>query len=114
MSLVSSVRHASPPQPTNPLTGSCLKAILASIAKVKTALSLQDSVVERMDRLARELNTSRSQLFSRAVDEFLRRYEGQALLEAINRACDSPPDPEEEARRRAMRSKQRRLVEGEW
>ena len=84
------------------------------MAKIKTALSLQESVVERMDRLARELNTSRSQLFSRAADEFLRRYESQALLDAINRACDDPPDPEEEAGQRVMRSKQRRLMEGEW
>jgi antitoxin MazE6 len=98
----------------SPLTGFCLKAILLSMAKIKTALSLQESVVERMDRLARELNTSRSQLFSRAADEFLRRYEGQALLDAINRACDGPPDPEEGARRGAMRNKQRRFMDGEW
>lgn len=40
-----------------------------------------------------------------------RRDEGQALLDAINRACDGPPDPEEEAGRRAMQWKQRRLIE---
>ena len=41
--------------------------------------------------------------------------EGQALLEAINRACaDDSPDPEEVVRRQAMQAKQRRLVEGEW
>jgi len=84
------------------------------MAKVKTAISLQDSLVERMDKLARELNVSRSQLFTRAADEFLRRHEGPALLEAINQACDDHPDPEEESRRQAMRLKQRQLVEGEW
>jgi hypothetical protein len=41
--------------------------------------------------------------------------EGGALFEAINRAYrDDSPDPEEAARRRAMRDKQRRLVTGEW
>ena len=82
--------------------------------KIKTAVSLQESLVERLDKLARELNISRSQLFSRAADEFLRRHETQALLEAINRALEDGPDPGEKARLRAMRNKQRRLVEGEW
>ena len=53
------------------------------MAKIKTAISLQDSLVERLDRLARELNISRSQLFSRAADEFLQRHESQALLDGL-------------------------------
>jgi predicted transcriptional regulator len=84
------------------------------MAKVKTAISLQGSLVERLDRLARELNISRSQLFSRAADEFLQRHESQALLDAINRAYDDSPDQEEITERKAMRNKQRRLMEGEW
>ena len=84
------------------------------MAKVKTAISLQETLVERIDRLARELNVSRSQLFSRAADEFLQRHESQALLDAINRAYDDSPDQEEVIRERGMRDKQRRLVEGEW
>jgi metal-responsive CopG/Arc/MetJ family transcriptional regulator len=82
--------------------------------KVKTAVSLQESLVERLDKLARELNISRSQLFSRAADEFLRRHEAPALLDAINRALEDDPQSEEKARVRAMRNKHRRLVEGEW
>ncbi|MFY9822059.1 MAG: hypothetical protein WAM82_11805 [Thermoanaerobaculia bacterium] len=39
---------------------------------------------------------------------------GVALLEAINRALENDPQTEEKARVRAMRDKQRRLVEGEW
>lgn len=41
-------------------------------------------------------------------------WSDRALLEAINRACDDSPDPDEVARQRAMRDKQRRLMEGEW
>lgn len=84
------------------------------MAKVKAAISLQDSLIERMDKLARELNVSRSQLFSLAADEFLRRHESQILLEAINHACDGLPDRDAGLQRRAMRDKQRRLMEGEW
>jgi len=82
--------------------------------KVKTAITLQGSLVERLDTLARELNISRSQLFSRAADEFLRRHEAPALLEAINRALEDDPQLEEKDRVRAMRKKHRQLVESEW
>jgi predicted transcriptional regulator len=84
------------------------------MAKVKAAISLQDSLIERMDKLAHELNLSRSQLFTLAADEFLRRHESQILLEAINRACDDLPDREADPQRQAMRDRQRRLMEGEW
>ena len=80
--------------------------------KVKTAVSLQKSLVERLDKLARERHVSRSQLFSRAADEFLRRHEAPALLEAINRALEDDPQTEERARVRAMREwPQERLIE---
>jgi metal-responsive CopG/Arc/MetJ family transcriptional regulator len=84
------------------------------MAKIKTAISLQDSLAERMDRLARELSVSRSQLFSQAADEFLQRHESQVLLDAINRACEGSSAEEALPQRQAMRNKQRRLVEGEW
>ncbi|HSG39174.1 MAG TPA: CopG family transcriptional regulator [Thermoanaerobaculia bacterium] len=84
------------------------------MAEIKTEISLQDSLVERMDKLARELHTSRNQLFTRAAHEFLQRQESQALLEAINRAYDDQPDPEEQTRQQAMKDKQRRLMDGEW
>lgn len=84
------------------------------MAKIKTAISLQHSLAERMDKLARELSVSRSQLFSQAADEFLQRHESQALLDAINRACDGSSAEETLPQRQAMRNQQRRLVEGEW
>jgi len=84
------------------------------MAKVKRAILVQESLVERMDKLARELNVSRSQLFSLAADEFLQRHEGGDLLEAINRAYETALDPQEREQQQAMRHKQRRLMQGEW
>jgi metal-responsive CopG/Arc/MetJ family transcriptional regulator len=88
----------------------------SSMAKIeaKTAILVQQSLLERMDKLARELNISRSQLFARAVDEFLRRHQGEDLVEALNRAYESSSDPEEEEQMRRMRHLHRRAVEGEW
>jgi metal-responsive CopG/Arc/MetJ family transcriptional regulator len=81
---------------------------------VKTAISMQKSLFEQVDALARELNISRSQLFVLAVEDFIRRYENQQLFERINAAYEDTPDPDEQALRRRMRRLHRQIVEGEW
>lgn len=84
------------------------------MAIVKTAISIQESLFERADALAEQLHLSRSQLFSRALDEFLKKHETRRLREAIDAALEGEPDPGEEERMRLMRRKQRRHVEGQW
>ncbi len=64
---------------------------------IKTAISLEESLFERVDALAKELNISRSHLFALAAQEFIERHENQHLLEAINAAYDDLPDPHERA-----------------
>lgn len=82
---------------------------------VKTAISLPEPLFERADAFARQQKISRSQLFVRAVEEFLRRHESQTLLEALNRVYeDVSPTPEEKEIRRLMQQKQRKMVKGEW
>ena len=82
---------------------------------VKTAISLPGPLFERADAFARQQSISRSQLFARAVEEFLRRHESQALLEALNRVYENySPTPEEKEVRRLMKQKQRDMVKGEW
>jgi len=81
---------------------------------VKTAISLQDTLLKQIDALARELDISRSRLFVLAVEEFLQRYQNQKLLEAINAAYDDLPDPEEQTLHQKRRSQHRQLVEGQW
>ena len=41
---------------------------------MKTAVSIPDDVFEEAERLATELKTSRSQLYSRALQEFVARH----------------------------------------
>ena len=86
------------------------------MAIVKTAISLQESLFERADALARQLHLSRSQLFSRALDEFLKRHESRMLLDAINRSLEgeAQPDEVELEHVRRMRGIQRKRVEGQW
>lgn len=89
------------------------RLILPWMAIVKTAISIQESLFDRADALAKQLHLSRSQLFARALDEFL-KHESRKLLDAINSALEGEPDPGEEERMRLMRRKQRRLAEGQW
>ena len=84
------------------------------MAIVKTAISLQESLFERADDLARQLHLSRSQLFARALDDFLKRHESRRLLDAINNALEDEPDPAEKERLAGMRRIQRKRVEDQW
>ena len=66
------------------------------MATVKTAISLPKPLFQQAETVAHELQISRSQLFARAVAEFVKRYERQAMVEAINRAFEEDPPTAEE------------------
>lgn len=84
------------------------------MAIVKTAISIQENLFERADALARQLHLSRSQIFARALDEFLDRHESRLLLEAINRSLEGEPEPSEKEHLRRMHHVQRRRLENQW
>jgi metal-responsive CopG/Arc/MetJ family transcriptional regulator len=84
------------------------------MANVKTAISINQTLFDQVNRLADELDVSRSHLFVMAVEEFIQRYENQELLDQINRAYDDLPLGGEEQLQRALRRHHRNLVEGEW
>ena len=84
------------------------------MATVKTAISLPEPLFHRAENVAHELQISRSQLVATAIDEFVKRYERRALIEAINRAYEEdPPTPEEKNLLQGIREKQRKLLESE-
>jgi metal-responsive CopG/Arc/MetJ family transcriptional regulator len=84
------------------------------MANVKTAISIQQSLFEQVEALARELHISRSRLCAIAVEDFMQRYANQRLLERINDAYADTTTPDEHALLRRMRRQQRQMVEGEW
>ncbi len=81
---------------------------------VKTAISLQKSLFEQVDALAREMKVSRSRLFVLALEDYVRRAQNQQLLEKINLAYRDIPSAAEQKPLRKMRRQHRRLVEGTW
>ncbi len=80
------------------------------MANMKTAISIQESLFEQAEALARAMSISRSRLFTLALEEFIQRHHNQQLLEQINAAYEDEPDAEEEAALRAMRRKHRKVV----
>jgi len=84
------------------------------MANAKTAISVQQSLFEQIEVLAKELQISRSRLFALAAEAFIQRHQNQKLLEAINDAYDDLPDVEEQSLRQKMRQQHRQMVEGQW
>ncbi|MBM3180119.1 MAG: hypothetical protein FJZ86_07170 [Chloroflexi bacterium] len=84
------------------------------MSNIKTAISLQKSLFEQVDLMAREMKVSRSRLFVMALEDYIRRYQNQVLLEKINQNYQDAPDKIEKARLRGMKKQQRKAVEGEW
>jgi metal-responsive CopG/Arc/MetJ family transcriptional regulator len=84
------------------------------MANIKTAISIQQSLFDQAEALAREMHISRSRLFALAMQDFLQRYENHQLLERINTAYTDTSDPDEQTLLRRMRRYHRQTVEGEW
>lgn len=78
------------------------------MAGVKTAISVEKSLFEEVNKVAKEMHISRSRLFVIAVSDFLKKCENQKLLAKINDAYDDFPDAEENEILQKMRKKQRK------
>jgi len=81
---------------------------------VKTAISLRESLFDRVDALAQELDIPRSHIFVLAVEEFLQRHENRKLLEELNEVYEEIQDREEEIYQARIREHHRKMVEGQW
>ncbi|MGR3218269.1 MAG: ribbon-helix-helix protein, CopG family [Candidatus Anammoxibacter sp.] len=80
---------------------------------VKTAISVERKLFDKVNKLTKELNVSRSGLFSIAMKDYIKKYENKNLLAKINAAYDDSPSEEETRVGRAMRRKQRKNIEAE-
>ena len=84
------------------------------MATIKTAISIQKSLFEKAEDLARKMKVPRSRLYALALQDYLRRRENRNLLAQINAAqAEEPEAPEKNLRQKSKRT-HRRLVEGEW
>ena len=85
------------------------------MGSVKTAISIEKKLYDRINQLAGEMQVPRSRLFVIAIEEYLRREETRRLLSRINEAYEDYPDEEEQACAEAIKRKQRQnLGEERW
>jgi predicted transcriptional regulator len=77
---------------------------------MKTAISIPDDVFADAERLARELKQSRSQLYSRAVREYVARHSEDSVTAALDAVCaETSPDTDF-----ATGAARRTLERAEW
>jgi len=55
---------------------------------MKTAISVPDEVFDGAEDLAKRLKVSRSELYSRALREFLARHSPDRVTRTLNEVCD--------------------------
>lgn len=71
---------------------------------MKTAISIPDDVFREAERMARRLKKSRSDLYSRAVAEYVARHGDEHVTEAMDRVWEElVPEPAEFANAAARR-----------
>ena len=85
------------------------------MASVKTAISIQESLIRRAQELAEELNVSRSRLFAMAMEEFLSRHEAREVLKELDEVHGERPEAADAAFVDASRAALARLTgEDRW
>jgi predicted transcriptional regulator len=87
-----------------------------NMAHVKTAVSMDERLFQEAEEWAEKLGVSRSQLFARAVEEYVRRQENEDLVRRLNEAhADGPDEEDEEALRhgQALHAEMMRRAERE-
>jgi metal-responsive CopG/Arc/MetJ family transcriptional regulator len=78
---------------------------------MKTAISIPDDIFADAERLAKRLKQSRSQVYSRALAEYLARHAPDQVTEAMDRALEELAEPRDEFVATAAR---RALKRNEW
>jgi metal-responsive CopG/Arc/MetJ family transcriptional regulator len=84
------------------------------MAYIKTAISLRQTLFREADAMARRMGMPRSQLFAKALQEFIERHRNRQLLERINRAYDDFPDAAEREVQFRIKARQRERLRGQW
>ena len=78
---------------------------------MKVAVSIPDEIFAEAEYLAKRLKSSRSELYSRALGEFLKRHAPDRVTEAMDQVISAVGDAPEPFSRRAARQVLRKV---EW
>lgn len=80
---------------------------------MKTAVSLDDELLQQADEAARQMGLSRSRLFAAAISEFLQRKKQEEMLRQLNEIYAEGITPVEKRLLKGIKSKIRPITESE-
>jgi hypothetical protein len=81
---------------------------------MKTAISIDDGLLQEADETARLMGLSRSRLFALAVGDFLQRRRLEKMLLRLNEVYATGAEPAEERLLKGIKGKVRRTVKERW
>ena len=87
--------------------------IIESMA-TKTAISIDDRLLQDADTTARSMGLTRSALFARAVAEYIAQHRREQMLVRLNEVYADAPDPAGRAVLKGMKAKVRRTLKERW
>jgi predicted transcriptional regulator len=81
---------------------------------MKTAISIDDRLLQEADETARLMGLSRSRLFALAVGDFLQRQRREQMLLRLNEVYAEGVEPAETPLLNGIKAKVRRVVKERW
>jgi metal-responsive CopG/Arc/MetJ family transcriptional regulator len=81
---------------------------------VKTAISIDDRLLQEADETARALGLSRSRLFALAVSAYLQEQRREQMLARLNEVYANEAEPAEKDLLKRMKARVRRTVTERW
>jgi predicted transcriptional regulator len=81
---------------------------------MKTAISIDDGLLQEADETARVMGLSRSRLFALAVGDFLQRQRQEHMLARLNDVYAGGLEPAEKALLKRIKAKVRPAVKERW
>ncbi len=80
---------------------------------VKTAISLDENLFKKVNKMAHDLHVSRSRFFTLAALDFIKKQENMSLLSQLNEAYADQPRKEENKVLKSMRKSHKKMSEQE-
>ncbi len=82
---------------------------------IKTAVSIEKSLFEKAERLAQDMNVSRSKLFSLAIKDYIKKQENRFLIAELNSVYGKEQNQEEQNLVDSHREKHKNIIgQEEW
>ena len=81
---------------------------------MKTAISMDDELLQEADETARRMGLSRSRLFALAVAAFLQHQRQEQMLRQLNEVYANGMEPAEKRLVRGIKAKVRKATKEPW